>query len=76
VETGNSRSLPPSPFHDILVSTRFVQVVTPFTLLVFVVRDVGGEGYAFDLRKGFKRKRKSERKKECKVDERGDRMQQ
>jgi hypothetical protein len=44
--------------------------------LVFVVRDVGGEGYAFDLRKGFKRKRKSERKKECKVDERGDRMQQ
>jgi hypothetical protein len=77
VETGNSRSLPPSPFHDILVSTRFVQVVTPFTLLVFVVRDVGGEGYAFDLRKGFKRNKSlKERRGECEVEERGDRMRQ
>jgi hypothetical protein len=79
VEPGNSRSLPPRPLDDVFISTRFVQVVTPFTLLVFVVRDVGGEGDAFDLEQVQfqKRKKEDERKGECEVEEeRGDRMQQ
>jgi hypothetical protein len=44
--------------------------------LVFVVRDVWGEGYAFDLAVAKKNKSINGRRGECEVEERGDRMQQ